>query len=60
MPGSPTPPDQSGTRIYVRACVAFHVAKRVGVRDYVHFEAQWLACVLPCQRFASALAGRYA
>jgi hypothetical protein len=60
MPGSPTPPGQPGTCDFASVCVAFRDAKRVGARDYVHFEAQWLACVLPCQRFASALAGRYA
>ena len=60
MPGSPTPPDRPVARVSASVRVAFRDAKRVGARDYVHFEAQWPACVLPCQRFASTLAGRYA
>jgi hypothetical protein len=29
----------------------------VGARDYFSVAAQWLACVLPCRRFAGALTG---
>ena len=29
----------------------------VGTRDYRPFAAQWLACALPCRRFAAALTG---
>src|SRR5207253_3171908 len=28
----------------------------VGIRDYRPFAAQWLACTLPCRRFADVLA----
>jgi hypothetical protein len=35
--------------------IAFHGAKRVGTRDHVHFEAQWLAYVFPYRRFATIL-----
>ena len=57
MPGSPTPPGRPGACDSAPVRVAFHVAKRVSTRDYVHYEAQWLAYVIPCQRFAEALAG---
>lgn len=57
MPGSPTPPDRSDTRVGVSDRVAFHDANRVGARDHVHFEAQWPAYALPCRRFAATLTG---
>ena len=60
MPGSPTPPGRPGARDGAPVRVAFHVAKRVSTRDYVHYEAQWLAYVIPCQRFAETLAGNCA
>ena len=60
MPGSPTAPGRPGTRDSAPGRVAFHVTKRVGTRDYVHFAAQWLAYALPCQRFADILAGNCA
>jgi hypothetical protein len=37
--------------------VAFRENDHVGTRDYLAFAAQWLACVLPCRRFADTLAG---
>ena len=55
MPGSSTPPGRSDTCDIVSVRVAFRDAKRVGTRDYVHFEAQWLAYVIPCRRFAAIL-----
>ena len=56
MPGSATTPGRPSACDSAPVRVAFHVAKRVGTQDYVHFAAQWLACVIPCQRFAEALA----
>ena len=32
------------------------VSNSVGTRDYKSFAAQWLACALPCRRFAVTLA----
>src|SRR6266446_5561148 len=37
--------------------VAFHIRNCVGTRDDRSFAVQWLACALPCRRFADALAG---
>jgi hypothetical protein len=56
MPGSPTSPGRPCTRDSVPVRVAFHDAKRVGTQNFVHFEAQWLAYVIPCRRFAATLA----
>ncbi len=36
--------------------VAFRHRNNVGTRDDRTFAAQWLACLLPCRRFARALA----
>jgi len=55
MPGSSTTPGHPGTRAYAPVCVAFHLRKSVGTRDMNLYEAQWLAYVLPCRRFAAAL-----
>ena len=51
MPGSPTTPGRQG------ACddapvVLPSATNRVGARDINSFAAQWLACTLPCRRFA--------
>ena len=35
--------------------MAFHVRNCVGTRDDRSFAVQWLACALPCRRFAGAL-----
>jgi hypothetical protein len=35
--------------------VAFRCRNGVGTRDIRTFAAQWLACMLPCRRFARAL-----
>jgi len=37
--------------------VAFRESEHVGTRIAQVFAAQWLACVLPCRRFADTLAG---
>lgn len=60
MPGSMTTPSQLDTRVY-RAqpcCLALSIKRRHS--GYVHFAAQWLAYVYPCQRFTSHLAVRHA
>jgi len=57
MPGSPTTPGRPGTRARAPIRVAFRDLKRVGTRDLTSFAAQWLACALPCRRFAVILAG---
>jgi hypothetical protein len=36
--------------------MAFHIRNCVGTRDDRSFAVQWLACALPCRRFAPALA----
>ena len=57
MPGSPTTPGRPGARATAPVRVAFRVANGVGARNYRAFAAQWLACALPCRRFAGALTG---
>ena len=57
MPGSWTSPDRPGARANALVRVAFRGGKRVGVRDYRTFAAQWLACTIPCRRLADTLAG---
>jgi hypothetical protein len=57
MPGSWTSPDRLGARANAPVRVAFRGGKRVGVRGYKTFAAQWLACTIPCRRFADTLAG---
>ena len=57
MPGSPTTPGRRAlalTRPFVLPSV---YGNGVGTRDYRPFAAQWLACALPCRRFAGTLAG---
>jgi hypothetical protein len=60
MPGSATTPGRPGTRAHAPVRVAFHLRNGVGTRDMNLCEAQWLAYVLPCQRFAAALADGHA
>jgi hypothetical protein len=55
MPGSSTTPGRLGARDYAPSRVAFRIRNGVGARDMNLCEAQWLACVLPCRRFAAAL-----
>jgi hypothetical protein len=57
MPGSWTSPDRPGARTSAPVRVAFRGGKRVGAQDYKTFAAQWLACTIPCRRFADTLAG---
>src|SRR3954462_15571206 len=57
MPGSWTSSDRPRARANAPVRVAFRGGKRVGVRDYRTFAAQWLACTIPCRRFADTLAG---
>ena len=56
MPGSPTTPGRPGTRADAPVRVVFRDLKRVDTRRLICFAAQWLACVLPCRRFAYILA----
>jgi hypothetical protein len=56
MPGSPTTPGRPDARAGAPVRVAFRGLKRVGTRNRTSFAAQWLACTLPCRRFAVTLA----
>jgi len=56
MPGSPTTPGRADTRVIASVHVAFRDYEHVGTRVAQVFAAQWLACVLPCRRFADTLA----
>ena len=56
MPGSSTTPGRPRARADAPVRVAFRGGKRVGTRDYRSFAAQWLACTIPCRRFADTLA----
>ena len=60
MPGSMTTPSRLGTRVYraLPCCLALCIERRHP--GYVHFAAQFLAYVYPCQRFASYLTVRHA
>jgi hypothetical protein len=57
MPGSQTTQGRLDTRDGVSGRVAFRVTYRVGTLRNITFAARWLACTLPCRRFAGALAG---
>jgi hypothetical protein len=39
----------------VSARVAFHNTYSVGTPNKITFAAQWLACTIPCRRFANIL-----
>jgi len=56
MPGSSTTPGRPGTRASAPVRVVFRDLKRVDTQRYTYFAAQWLACALPCRRFALILA----
>ena len=60
MPGSSTTPGRRDTCASVPRRFAFLVYDRVGTQNDSYFAAQWLACSLPCQRFACPLTGTYA
>jgi hypothetical protein len=53
---STTTQDRSGACDVAPARFAFRQRNNVGVLDENSFAAQWLACMLPCQRFAANLA----
>jgi hypothetical protein len=55
MPGSSTAPGRPDTRADAPGHVAFRLANSVGTRNSCTFTARWLACELPCRRFAAAL-----
>jgi hypothetical protein len=55
MPGSQTTRGQTDTRHSVSTHVAFHETYRVGTPEIITYAAQWLACTLPCRRFADIL-----
>jgi hypothetical protein len=55
MPGSSTTPGRADTCDSVSVRVAFRCVESVGTQNQAHFVAQWLACMLPCQRFANSL-----
>ena len=55
MPGSMTTPGRADTRNNASFRVAFRPSHGVGTRDQNNFAAQWLACTLPCRRFAGPL-----
>ena len=56
MPGSSTAPGRPDTRADAPEHVAFCFANSIGTWDSCTFTVQWLACALPCRRFAAALA----
>jgi len=55
MPGSLTTPGRSSARDGAPVHVAFRSGYGVGARDKNPFAAQWLACAIPCRRFAAGL-----
>jgi hypothetical protein len=55
VPGSSTTPGRSNARASAPARIAFRYLNGVGTRDIISFAAQWLACALPCRRFAIIL-----
>ena len=55
MPGSLTTPGRTGARARAPVRFAFRNRYGVGARD-IPFAAQWLACAIPCRRFAAGLA----
>jgi hypothetical protein len=55
MPGSSTAPSQRNARSNALRRLAFRYLNSVGTRDEITFAAQWLACMLPCRRFADIL-----
>jgi hypothetical protein len=57
MPVSPTTPGRLGARDIAHIRIAFRQRNDVGAREEGTFAAQWLACAIPYQRFADALAG---
>src|SRR3954447_17754982 len=60
MPGSLTTPDRPGARAGALARVAFRFGNSVGIRNHGTDGVRWLACTVPCRRFAPGLAARHA
>src|SRR4051812_35222439 len=60
MPGSLTTPDRPGARAGALDRVAFRFGNSVGIRNHGTVAARWLACTVPCRRFAPGLAARHA
>ena len=60
MPGSQTALGRVGARSSAPVRLAFRQQNGVGTQDVVDFAAQWLACAIPCRRFADILADAYA
>jgi hypothetical protein len=56
MPGSATTPSCPSARARALGHVAFRYTDSVGTRNQFSIAAQWLACTLPCRRFAGILA----
>ena len=56
MPGSLTTPGRQGTRMSCPTVLPSAVLNE-SAPEIDAFAAQWLACTLPCQRFAGTLAG---
>jgi len=56
MPGSLTTPDCPGARAGAPVHLAFRLSYGVGARKPLSFAAQWLACAIPCRRFAAGFA----
>ena len=56
MPGSLTTPGRPGARDNAPVHLAFRHSYGVGARKLLSFAAQWLACAIPCRRFADGLA----
>jgi len=56
MPGSPTTPGHPSACVDALGHMAFRYTDSVGTREQFSIAAQWLACTLPCRRFADTLA----
>ena len=56
MPGSSTTPGRPGARVGAPVRLAFRHLYGVGAQKHLSFAAQWLACAIPCRRFATGLA----
>jgi len=60
MPGSLTTPGRPGLALSRPVMLPSALCTASAPQDETLFAAQWLACALPCQRFAEALAGHCA
>jgi len=57
MPGSQTTPGRTSARDVAPTVLPSVILTTSAPRLIQAFAAQWLACVLPCRRFACTLAG---